>query len=71
MLLKTRQIVYAVRSAVQNFVFLGFVAWKCFLGPIRIAVVRKDKPCDQPLKYYMIATLLWSQVWFCWYFQRL
>jgi hypothetical protein len=24
----------------------------------------EDKPCDQPLKYYMIATLLWSQVGF-------
>lgn len=35
------------------------------LCPTVIALgMGEDKPCDQPLKYYMIATLLWSQVGF-------
>jgi len=33
-----------------------------FVQAIFATFFNQDKPCDQPLKYYMIATLLWSQV---------
>lgn len=33
-----------------------------FVQAIIATIFNQDKPCDQPLKYYMIATLLWSQV---------
>jgi len=42
--------------------FLAILVVVLFFQALMATIFDSDKPCDQPLKYYMIVTLLWSQV---------